>query len=283
MRTSIRLTSGWTVRRLLGALPLLVLVVACSDTLPVTTPTSPSSPVPPAPPPVGELGTLVGVVTEAPSARPMGGVLVQWRFGPEFWEDRTPGRTGPDGTYRIPIPTLGFADTVAATVYVRASSTGSFPQNKEVAVAGETVLNFELEPAPASSGTVTLSAVRSQQPQCDFYTSRVGRTEPLWLTMESTGESVRLTLSANGPQEVGPEGEPLSFFVGSRRGDVVEAEYKGPLSRQLICSPNGDFAREVGGMLIATISGNEISGEYTEVYGNGSRAVTFVFRFSARL
>ena len=179
------------MRRLLGVLPLLVLVVACSDTsLPVTPPTSPASPLPPAPPPVGEFGTLVGVVTEASSARPMGGGIVQWRFGPEFWEDRPPGRTGPDGTYRIPIPKLGLADTVAE-VYVRASSTGSFPQNKEVAVAGETVLNFELKPAPASSGTVTLSAVRSQQPQCDFYTSRVGRTEPLWLTMESTGESVQ--------------------------------------------------------------------------------------------
>ena len=194
----------------------------------------------------------------------MGGCLVQWRFGPEFWEDRPPGRTGPDGTYRIPIPKLGLADTVAE-VYVRASSTGSFPQNKAVAVAGETALNFELKPAPASNGTVTLSAVRSQQPQCDFYTSRVGRTEPLWLTMESTGESVRLTLSANGPSEVGPDGYPLSFFVGSRRGDVVEAEYKGPLS-QLFCSANDNFAREVGGTLIATISGNEISGEYTSLY-----------------
>ena len=285
MRTRTRLTSGqsWTTRRLLGVLPLLVLIVACSDTpLPVTTLTAPSSPVSPAPPAVGELGTLVGGVTEAPSARPMGGVLVQWRFGPEFW------RIAPQvGRVRMEHTAYPFR-SLGSPIPSRQPSTfvhpvpGSFAQNKEVAVAGETVLNFELKPAPASSGTVTLSAVRSQQPQCDFYTSRVGKTEPLWLTMESTGESVRLTLSANGPPEVGPDGHPLSFFVGSPRGDVLEAEYKGPLS-QLICSPNGDFAREVGGMLIATISGNEISGEYTAVYGNGSHEVTFVFRFSARL
>ncbi len=41
----------------------------------------------------------------------------------------------------------------------------------------------------------------------------------------------------------------------------------------------GEVTRQTGGDLSATLTGDAIDGDYTEVYGSGADAVTFRFHF----
>jgi hypothetical protein len=51
----------------------------------------------------------------------------------------------------------------------------------------------------------------------------------------------------------------------------------------MACPGDASITPEVGGELTATLAGNEISGQYTEVYGSGVSQVTFLFTFYASL
>jgi hypothetical protein len=98
--------------------------------------------------------------------------------------------------------------------------------------------------------------------------------------MVSNGDAVTLSL-ADGPPD--PFGDGPAIFTGTRNGDAISAS-RGPENRGgMACPGDASITPEVGGELTATLAGNEISGQYTEVYGSGVSQVTFLFTFYASL
>lgn len=68
-----------------------------------------------------------------------------------------------------------------------------------------------------------------------------------------------------------------------RSGNVISASRSKVNLGGIACPMGGAFADEVGGELTATVVGNEIFGEYNQIFGNGANQATFVFSFRATL
>jgi hypothetical protein len=99
--------------------------------------------------------------------------------------------------------------------------------------------------------------------------------------MEVAGDDVMLTMSEI-PLPVGPLDEGPARFTGSRRGDRVVAARLPPFGG-MACPGDGRVTRQTAGTLTATITGDEIAGELTEIFGSGSDQITFGSRFRATL
>ena len=136
-------------------------------------------------------------------------------------------------------------------------------------------------PPVHANGTTTWVSISASRALCPEITSQVGSTDPLWLTMQTSGSSVTLTLGEDPPSD-DPLGELPSRWVGTLTGNSIWAEFRGPYGG--FACPNDDaITPRTGGTLTATNSAGAISGEYTEIYGRDSNAVTLLFRFRAAL
>jgi hypothetical protein len=126
---------------------------------------------------------------------------------------------------------------------------------------------------------VTWVSVSATRPLCPEILGQVGTTYPLWITMQIDGASVTLTL-AHDPPSNDPMAEGPGIFRGTINGTSISASYVGPFGG-FACRGDVSITRQTGGNLTATLSGNAIAGEYTEIFGEGTAAVTNLFRFTA--
>ena len=136
-------------------------------------------------------------------------------------------------------------------------------------------------PAPGSNGSFTWVSIIGSRPLCKEITSQVGQTWSIWFVMDADGDAVTLTLSES-PLPPNPFDEPPARFRGIRQGNAIVASRTGPMGG-MACPQDAGITPQTGGDLTATISGNQIAGEYTEIFGTGPGQVTFVFRFQAAL
>lgn len=136
-------------------------------------------------------------------------------------------------------------------------------------------------PAPGSNGSFTLLAIIASRPLCPQLTSQIGMTWSLWVAMDTDGDAVTLTLSES-PLPPGPFDDPPARYKGVREGNVIVASRIGPMGG-MACPLDLAITPQVGGDLTATISGNQIAGEFRETFGTGADAVTWVSRFQATL
>jgi hypothetical protein len=135
-------------------------------------------------------------------------------------------------------------------------------------------------PTAAANGSVVWTEIRGSRTLCSEITRQVGHRYPLWLSIRSEGGSVTLSLFHEGPPDGNPLADPPGVFTGSRSGNEIRAVYSGPMGG-MACPTDRSITPQTGGDLSATVSGDRISGEYTEIYGSAADQVTFVFRFEA--
>jgi hypothetical protein len=135
-------------------------------------------------------------------------------------------------------------------------------------------------PSPATmtaNGRFTWTSIDGPRSLCRELTSQVGQSWPLLVGIRSDGQSVTLTLS-EGP--VDPLGDAPAVFGGSQSGETILASRIAP-NGGMACPRDSSITPLVGGDLTATLSGREISGDYTEIYGTGADRETFHFHFVA--
>jgi hypothetical protein len=134
-------------------------------------------------------------------------------------------------------------------------------------------------PAPASNnGTVTWISIVTSRALCNEITKQVGDSWRVRLAMSSSGNLVRVSIW-EGP----PEWEPAAQFDGVRDGDVVTAARNKESPSILACPRDLAGTPQTGGDLTMTISGNEVTGKYSEIFGTGPDRATFNFSVQATL
>ena len=135
-------------------------------------------------------------------------------------------------------------------------------------------------PQTPANGRFTWTSIVSSRTLCGDITRQVGQSWPLWFSMVSDGDAVTISLS-EGPAD--PLGDGPAIFRGTRSGDTISASRSQANLGGLACPGDGSITPEVGGDLTATLAGNEISGQYTAIYGAGANQVTLLFGFGASL
>ncbi len=264
---------------------ICLMVAGCDKSSPSRSPTSPSptttsAPDPTGGPPTGPSGSVTGVVKDAVTNQPLAAAAVAWAGLAEALGDRGDGvRTGVNGAYHMQIGPLGGPGSREGRFVMQASKEGYINRTVEATLADGLTVDFNLQPAPAANGTMTWTSIATTRTLCNDLTKQVGTTYPLWLQLQSQGNSVILKLSHDGPIGPPPD-DPSGTWEGTRTGDVINAAYKGPMGG-LACPSDVDITPQTGGELTATSSASTLSGRYTEVYGTGSDAVTLIFRFQA--
>jgi hypothetical protein len=256
---------------------------ACSSTPTATTATAPA-PVPTGSSTVaapGRSGVVIGIVTDSATRLPLAGALISWTGLAEAWGDRGHGvATDADGAYQLAVSDLGGPGSDEGLFMMRASKGGYVSQTVRVTLAEAVNVNFELRQVPRASGTVTWASIKTARSLCNEITSQVGQTYSLWLTAQLESTPVVLELAHHSPEDL--FADPPGVFRGERTGDHIVASYAGPMGG-LACRGDSAITQQVGGTLNATVASDEVSGDYTEVYGTGPDEVTFVFQFHATL
>ena len=101
-------------------------------------------------------------------------------------------------------------------------------------------------------------------------TSAVTSWSIWWASFD--GSSVTLELSHSE--------EESEVYLGTISGNSISASGANP-SGGFACSGDTPVTRQTGANLTATLSGGTITGELTDVFGEGAGAVTLRFSFTA--
>ncbi len=116
---------------------------------------------------------------------------------------------------------------------------------------------------------------------CSALTGQVGQSWPLYIHVEQSGDAITLLFSEDAPPDpTDPFAGPPEKFVGTRTGDSITATLVEP-SEAMGCPSDAAPTPETGGQLTAAVSGNQISGDFTDVFGTGAAEVKFLFHFTA--
>lgn len=139
-------------------------------------------------------------------------------------------------------------------------------------------------PAPAgwTSGTFTWTSIEAPgRTMCTALTSQVGHSWPIYLKVKESGEAITILANEDGPPN---PSDPFYYlpdtWVGTLSGDTVSATLQAP-NGGMSCPSDTSVTPETGGVMTATVSGDQISGSFTAVYGTGASQVTFSFTFHA--
>lgn len=138
-------------------------------------------------------------------------------------------------------------------------------------------------PAGWTSGTFTWDSIEApSRTICAELSGQVGQSWPLYVRLEQDGNPLILLMNEDAPPD---PNDPIDYaplkWVGGRAGDTIAASLQGGYGG-MACPSDASVTPETGGELEATLSANQISGKYTEVYGTGANAVTFRFHFVAQ-
>jgi len=133
------------------------------------------------------------------------------------------------------------------------------------------------EPPASLNGSVKWTSIATSRALCKEITNQVGDSWPVRLAMASIGDVVRVDIW-EGP----PEWEAPAEFDGTRRGEMVTAVRNNRSPLVMSCPPNMTAA-QTGGDLAMTITGKEVAGTYTEVYGTDRDRMTWYFEFRGTL
>lgn len=220
-----------------------------------------------------------GVVIDSISHQPLAGASIEWTLEQDdYW--RAGGMTDSTGAYSINIQVAPGVDYVS----MHASKAGYVPRSANwVKLSTEMTVNFDLASESSANGSVTLVAINPSRPMCDEVSQQLNKTVPFWLTTTEQGTSVTLRVSRTFLEGGEPLDEPLETFSGSRTGNQVTAADTGK-DGLFACPSDQHVSYFQGGTLNATVSGHEMSGQFTKTYGgHGVEQVTFVFQFQAKI
>jgi hypothetical protein len=171
---------------------------------------------------------------------------------------------------------LLFAACGGASVPTAPSSTSS---NTAAGAGGDGSIAIREGVGP--NGSFTWQSIMATRPLCTELTSQVGHSWPIWVQAETQGTVVTVTISES-PLPPRPFDDPPAVFTGTREGDSIVAVRTGGMGG-MACPHDESITPQTGGSLRAVVSGSEISGEYTDVFGDGPSQVAFVFSFHASL
>lgn len=137
-------------------------------------------------------------------------------------------------------------------------------------------------PAGWTSGTFTWTSIQAPgRTMCAALTSQVGHSWPLYLNVKHSGDSVTILANEDAPPDLN---DPIDYapdtWVGTLIGDTVSASLQAP-NGGMACPSDTSITPETGGVMTATVSGGQIAGNFTAVYGTGANQVTFSFSFHA--
>jgi hypothetical protein len=184
-------------------------------------------------------------------------------------------------TFKDLLP-LGFAVGVALPLMAACGSNAiaTSPSPRPASSTTQPISSPTPVPQISAQGRFTWTSIASARPLCNEITRQVGQSWPLWLGIAFNGDAVTLSL-AEGQGPPGPFDDAPAVFAGVRSGNIVSASRTQANLGGMSCPGDLAITPQLGGELTATLAGNAISGEYTEVYGTGIDQVTFAFSFHA--
>jgi hypothetical protein len=130
------------------------------------------------------------------------------------------------------------------------------------------------------NGRVTLVSITTVFTSCRPLTRQVNSSWNTWLDLRRDGDAIALSFWDDGPPGSSPSQDEPGVFMGVRTADAVFASYVGAWD-PLRCE-GGSYLLRSGGTLTATISGDQLAGGYTEVYGTDAE-VTLTNHFEAHV
>lgn len=155
------------------------------------------------------------------------------------------------------------SDTVTGPNTLSTSTSTSTPTPSPSVLSG----NYK------GQGTFTWQSIQTSRTLCPEITGQVGESWPLYVTLQITGSSVRLSM-AEDPTE--PE-----VFTGTVSGSAITAS--GNPAGGFACPQDATVTPQVSSALTATTSQAGISGQWTETYGSGADEIALYYHFEANL
>jgi hypothetical protein len=131
------------------------------------------------------------------------------------------------------------------------------------------------------NGSFTWVSIDTSRPVCKEITVQVGRSWPIWVTLEGDADSLTLLISES-PLPGGFLDDPPAKYQGRRQGSTLVMSRTAPMGG-MACPGDGAITPQTGGDLTVTISGHELAGEFRETYSDGIRVTTFRFTFHATI
>jgi hypothetical protein len=108
---------------------------------------------------------------------------------------------------------------------------------------------------------------------CAEITNQIGQSWGLYVQVVIDGSSVRVGL--------GEDPTELAQYQGTLNGQTLTAS--GNPGGAFACPQDASPTRQISSELMATVSANRISGEWTDTFGTGADAVVAHYRFDAGL
>jgi hypothetical protein len=133
------------------------------------------------------------------------------------------------------------------------------------------------------NGTFTWMSIQTTRAVCPEIATQIGGSWRIWVKLQTNGSEMTLLMSETNLDNPDPMDDGPAVFKGTRSGNTITATLAPINLGGWACPGDAGITPETAGDLKATIDGQNLSGQYSNVYGTGPNQITAIFKFQAVL